>query len=152
MLFRSHSTTVALHCLRLGAALGLSKSELTVLKWSAFTHDLGEVLVATGDSAGLKKAHHAHLCARFFDLPSLQAVAQIIQAHHARWDEEERSIPTGARILAVADTYEEELGALAGSRTAEHSRLAWAATASRAGRELDPAIVALARPCLEVAQ
>lgn len=116
-----HSKRVALYSNKIAKELGATEQELKTIARGAWLHDIGKL--ATPDAILLKPGaldqeewsimkQHAEIG---YDLvkriPFLAEAAEIIWAHHERWDGSGYprglkgiDIPLGARIFAVADT------------------------------------------------
>lgn len=153
-----HSRRVADVAWRIGQAMGCTEAELQTLLIASLLHDIGLI--------GLPDALLRKPVARFSDtemqqyrqhplegehsllaLDSMQASAALIRAHHERFDGQGfpdgrrgAEIPLGARILAVADTFDDlQSGALVDARaTAAEART----LIQRArGVQLDPDVV-----------
>lgn len=159
-----HSERVTRWAVALGQRLGLSRAELQALRYGAFLHDIGKLLVPdrvllkagalSEDEWALMKSHAAagHQLAQrlpFLDTASLA----VIRSHHERWDGggypdglKGEAIPHLARIFAVVDVFE----ALTSSRP---YREAWPVARAldelraQSGRHFDPGVV---RAFLEV--
>jgi HD-GYP domain-containing protein (c-di-GMP phosphodiesterase class II) len=152
-----HGDRTAHYSLALGEAVGLSRDQLHHLELAALLHDLGLLTlprhIASAqdcldmDDYALFQSHPragAHLLEphRF-----LRIAARWIALHHERWDGygypfglRGEFIPLGARILAVADTFD----ALC-SRSSCHDAFTQedvlALLLNRAGSQLDPHLV-----------
>jgi HD-GYP domain-containing protein (c-di-GMP phosphodiesterase class II) len=116
-----HSRRVERYSLEIANALGCSGDQLAQIARSAYVHDIGKIAIP---DAILRKP--GSLCAEEFEvmrthpwigynmlsrLPSLVPVAEIVLAHHERWDGsgyprrlKGEEIPLGARVFAVADS------------------------------------------------
>jgi putative nucleotidyltransferase with HDIG domain len=116
-----HSKRVAVYSSEIAKELGATEQELKTIARGAWLHDIGKL--ATPDAILLKPGaldqeewrimkQHAEIG---YDLvkriPFLAEAAEIIWAHHERWDGsgyprglKRNDIPLGARIFAVADT------------------------------------------------
>ena len=116
-----HSKRVAVYSSEIAKQLGATEQELKTIARGAWLHDIGKL--ATPDAILLKPGalnqeewrimkQHAEIG---YDLvkriPFLAEAAEIIWAHHERWDGsgyprglQRNGIPPGARIFAVADT------------------------------------------------
>ena len=121
---RGHSVRVATHSLDLARMLGIySEEELATVYRGALMHDVGKIGVP--DAILLKPAkltdeewefmrRHSALGYRILaQVPYLRPAAKIVLAHHERWDGDGyprrlkgENIPFGARIFALADTYD----------------------------------------------
>jgi putative two-component system response regulator len=136
----------------------LLPAEIEQIRYAGYLHDIGKVGVTgallrrgrdlfEGEASELKQ--HPALGAQILaPIHFLQPAAQIVAAHHERWDGlgyveglQGKQIPLGARLLAVADAYV----ALTGP---EASAPLSAATAlhhlhQAAGSRFDPEAVAL---------
>lgn len=111
---------------RLGAVLarqmGLRKDEVRCIEQAAILHDIGKMGV--GENVLFKsgpldeqeweamKRHSEHGCSILDSIEPLRGVAEIVYAHHERWDGtgyprglRGEDIPLGSRIFAVADAY-----------------------------------------------
>ena len=116
-----HSKRVTVYSTKIAKELGATEQELKMIARGAWLHDIGKL--ATPDAILLKPGalnqeewrvmkQHAEIG---YDLvkriPFLAEAAEIIWAHHERWDGSGyprglrgNDIPLGARIFAVADT------------------------------------------------
>lgn len=121
---RGHSVRVATHSLEIARMLGVySEEELATVYRGALMHDVGKIGVP--DAILLKPAkltdeewefmrRHSALGYRILaQVPYLRPAAKIVLAHHERWDGDGyprrlkgENIPLGARIFALADTYD----------------------------------------------
>jgi uncharacterized membrane protein YhaH (DUF805 family) len=119
----SHSVRVADLAGRLGEAMGLGPREIDNLHLAGSLHDLGKIGIRdsvlnksgplTNEEWELMKTHPdigADMVAKH---SALAHVAPMIRHHHERWDGrgyphqlQAREIPQGARILAVADSFD----------------------------------------------
>lgn len=117
-----HSRRVAQHARRLGRQMGLSRAEVVKLGEAAAIHDVGklgvplEILLKPGrlttHEFGLIKRHCEDGASIVSSLEDPELTA-IIRHHHERIDGlgyphglEGGEIPLGARIVAVADTFD----------------------------------------------
>jgi len=157
-----HGRRAAELAVRLGQAAGLDPGALHQLKLAAFLHDLGllmlpQNLTAWPDTlsadAYLAVQNHSRLGAELLEPFSfLREAATIIAHHHERWDGygypyglRRELIPTGSRILAVADTYDAILSRLSRRRwsgSLAHES-AWTELRAVAGSQLDPSLVTI---------
>jgi response regulator RpfG family c-di-GMP phosphodiesterase len=118
-----HSQRVALYSIKMLTEMNGSPRQLKNLQMGAWLHDIGKLAIP--DAILLKLAALTEEERRTmqghvrigYDLvkriPFLADAAQIIFSHHERWDGNgypqglrERGIPLGARIFAVADTFD----------------------------------------------
>ncbi len=153
----SHSKQLAEWSVAIAQAMGLSEEETETIRLAALLHDIGKIGIP--DEILLKPdaltpeeweimREHPLIGARILrPLRKLEAVAQIVAAHHERWDGsgyprglKGEDIPLGARILAVVDSY----GAMIDERVYHTPRSHEEAVAEirrQAGRLYDPAVV-----------
>ena len=120
---KGHTHRVSKYSLMLGRQLGLSTFELDKLEIAANLHDIGkigvkdDILLKPGqlsDEEYAKIQEHAVIGAEILrPLNSLEDVVPLILFHHERWDGkgypsmiQGKKIPLGARIIAVADTFD----------------------------------------------
>ncbi len=118
-----HSKRVAWLSRRLGEAIGLPARELEVVQVAGIVHDLGKigiresVLSKPGPLSTEEYDHiksHCDIGARILEpLQELRKVIPLVRHHQERWDGKGyplglrgSEIPLGARILAVADTFD----------------------------------------------
>lgn len=154
-----HGERTASYALALGTILDLDEQSLRDLRWAALLHDIGKVTLPesvlrragglTGEEYVLFQNHPragAELLAPF---PFLRTAAVWIAHHHERWDGcgypyglRGPFIPLGARILAVADTFD-ALTAAASAQPVERDNddTAMRLLQILAGTQLDPDLV-----------
>jgi HD-GYP domain-containing protein (c-di-GMP phosphodiesterase class II) len=146
----------------LGLAAGLKSRALWELELAALLHDVGKISIAR---SVLKKAgplsvrdwvqmrQHPSVGERIVrTMPALEVLCAPIRHHHERWDGEgypdrlrRDAIPLGARLLALADTYEVlRTGRL--YRTPLSREEALAEIQANAGAQLDPNLIDLLPP------
>jgi len=119
----NHSRRVADYCVEIARELGLSEDEVEDIRVGAFLHDIGKVEISTEvlrKAAGLSEDEMLEM-RRHVDTGEamvrslggiLQHVIPMVAFHHERWDGtgykclRGEDIPIGARIIAVADTYD----------------------------------------------
>lgn len=119
-----HAQRVTHYCQLIGKKMGLGGAELARLKLASLLHDIGKIGV---DDALLTKrreltvterrdvAKHAVLGAEILDhIKQLKDIVPVVRGHHERYDGlgtpdglKGNDIPLGARIIAVADSYDE---------------------------------------------
>ncbi len=120
---RGHSQRVVRYALMGGEALGMSQEELEVLEYAAMLHDIGKIAIADSvlskpgqldDNEVQAFREHPVTGANIIgDIPFFSPVSRLVLHHHERYDGRgypqglagER-IPVGARLLAVADTFD----------------------------------------------
>ena len=117
-----HSRRVTSIALDIGKKLGLMKEELEDLRWGALLHDVGKIAVDSsiqnkpGKLTANEYQHvmiHAMVGCQIVKPITPERALEIIAHHHDHYDGHGinqavagESIPLGARILAVADTYD----------------------------------------------
>lgn len=121
---RGHSGRVASHSLEMARMLGIEDDEeLTMIYRGALMHDVGKIGVpdailrkpgALTDEEWVFMRKHPAMGYRILaQVPYLRPAARVVLAHHERWDGagyprklKGEAIPFGARIFALADTYD----------------------------------------------
>lgn len=120
---RRHGERTAGYAVAMGEALALPDGELRQLRSAALLHDLGKLLLPpwllrkpgplTGDEYALVQSHPRLGAELLEPFAGLRPAAIWIAHHHERWDGcgypygvPGPFIPLGARILAVADTFD----------------------------------------------
>jgi diguanylate cyclase (GGDEF)-like protein/putative nucleotidyltransferase with HDIG domain len=118
-----HSKKVNIYAMALAEAVGLSPDDVSKLSTAALLHDIGKISIPDGvlnkkgklnreDWEAIKA--HPKLGANIVsNIPNLAPCASSILHHHERWDGsgypeglKGEEIPLGARILAIADSFE----------------------------------------------
>jgi HD-GYP domain-containing protein (c-di-GMP phosphodiesterase class II) len=154
---REHAERVAVYAVATGGELGLSEGELLQLRYAAQLHDVGKVRVDVSlvrklgrlsDEEIERMRQHADLSLEVLESyawlgPSLPMIIH----HHERWDGAgypvglaADSIPLGARIIAVAETFD-TLVASPPWRTSLSEGEALQELRRCAGAQFDPAVV-----------
>ena len=120
----SHCLNSAILCVAFGRHIGLSEAELNILGQGAMLHDIGKVRIPPTvlDKAGALSEAEVQLVRKHpidgeavlkltRQLPD--GVLEIVRHHHERFDGKgypdglaEDSIPLGARIVGMVDTYD----------------------------------------------
>jgi HD-GYP domain-containing protein (c-di-GMP phosphodiesterase class II) len=121
---KGHSVRVAMHSLDIAKVLGIQdEQELACIYRGALMHDVGKIGVPdaillkpsqlTDDEWEFMRRHSAMGYRILAQVPYLRPAAKIVLAHHERWDGDGyprrlkgENIPLGARIFALADTYD----------------------------------------------
>jgi len=152
-----HGCRTALYASWLGAAVGLSAREQEDLFYASLLHDLGKLALPTAirnkpgalslDEYVLMQCHPREGAEALEAATGFRAAAVLIAHHHERWDGRGypygligRFIPLGARVLAVADTFD----ALTSDRPYSRARSVETALSLLrlvAGSQLDPELV-----------
>ncbi len=157
-----HARRVSALSLKLALTLGLSGSETYLVSLGGLLHDLGKVALpdmvlwqqnSSEEVARKDLFQHPLIGARILaPMTTLQAVAAIVRMHHEHMDGSGypdglrgEEIPLGARIVAVADTYD-ALTSRSAPGPACSPAEALSELQSGAGSRFDPRVVkALAR-------
>jgi response regulator RpfG family c-di-GMP phosphodiesterase len=177
----AHASRVAAMAVRLGAAVGLGPDTLADVERGALLHDIGKVALpdALAFKAGPLADEEIALLQSHVELgrdivravPALAAVAGIVGASHEAFDGSGHpaglagaSIPLGARIIAIVDTFDAltagrdvddpltfaraaaELVRSAGSRFDPNLVRVWLRVADPVGDEADDGVLPLPVP------
>lgn len=155
-----HSTRVARHSERIARGMGLSGDEVAKIRTAAAVHDVGKI--RTPRSILLKPdkldecefevmQRHATDGARMVEPIGDAEIAAYVRSHHERLDGSGYpdglaggEIPLGARIIAVADTFDAMTSARTYRPAGSHKR-ALDTLAAESGTKLDPRAVAAFR-------
>jgi putative nucleotidyltransferase with HDIG domain len=152
-----HSAAVAHYSRRIAGAIGMSEAEQEVVHTAALLHDIGKFNLPDGILKAdvplgpadweLIRTHPDEGARLIAHLDGYAEAARIVRCHHERFDGKGypdglRSvhIPLGARIIAVADTYD-VLTARDSYRKPIASEDAIFELERVAGSQLDPAVV-----------
>jgi HD-GYP domain-containing protein (c-di-GMP phosphodiesterase class II) len=144
-----HAEACARHAIEIGGRLGLTAPELADLRLAASLHDVARLVAEPSRALGRDWEHAVRGARLLATLPVSPGVVECLRHHHERWDGvggpsglAGSEIPVLARVLAVAD----ELAGLQAGRhgPALSADAARAVVARRAGRWLDPDVVAAA--------
>lgn len=153
----NHSRRVADYSVEMARAMGLSEPMVEDIRVGAYLHDIGKIDVSTEvlrKAAGLtpeemeEMRKHVDSGVRIVRTMGgiLRHVIPMIAFHHERWDGagykglKGQEIPVGARIIAVADTYD----AIVTHRSYRAGRTPAQATRiirEESGRQFDPEVV-----------
>ncbi|MBI5876942.1 MAG: HD-GYP domain-containing protein [Chloroflexi bacterium] len=118
-----HCELVAAHAREIAHELSLKNSEIDIIHRAAFLHDIGKIGMAnsilfkagalTPEERELAKRHAAYGGDLLKQFPMFEKGAMYVRHHHERWDGrgypdglQGESIPLGARILSVADSFQ----------------------------------------------
>jgi len=153
-----HLRRLRIYAREIGRRLGMSSDELDALDHAALLHDVGKIVVPdsvpsrAGDSsdAWALKASHAEAGAMILDAADIPAaISVVVRHHHERYGGGGApdgligmEIPLGARVLAVAETFE----ALTSDRSLHHPMAPGDAVQrleELAGSHLDPRVVGI---------
>lgn len=153
----NHSRRVADRAVEVARDLGLDEDQVDIIRVAAYLHDLGKVEVSTEvlNKAAQLDPVEAHEMRRHVDHGVamlkkvgglLEHAVPIVLYHHEHWDGNGykgmtgASIPLGARIVAVADTYD----AIVADRVYRQGRSHAEAIdilRSERGKQFDPTVV-----------
>ncbi|NPV52535.1 MAG: HD domain-containing protein [Firmicutes bacterium] len=153
----NHSTLIAKYAREISLMMGLSSEEVETISLAAYLHDVG--MMGLGEDILFKKGKlssseyekikgHAQLGATLVEpLSKPLPIAPLIRHHHERYDGwgypaglKGEEIPLGARIIAVADTFNAKVSSR-GYRGALPYERAIADIKAAAGSQLDPKVV-----------
>ena len=154
---KGHGIRTARYAVALGNAAGLSPTELNDLCLASLLHDIGLLTVPrelldkeeplAAEEYTLVQSHPRAGAELLAPIPVLRVASLWIAHHHERWDGfgypyglRGELIPLGARILAVADTFD----ALMSSQPYRHAldrESAVRTLQELAGSQLDPRLV-----------
>lgn len=151
-----HSVRVSTISMDIAIAMGLERAEVEDIRVAGLLHDIGKFEITTDiirKAASLsieereKMSEHSSLGAKIVSRvgPVLKNAVPIILAHHEYYVKgiiapERNEIPLGARIVAVADSYD----AIVTDRPYRKGRPAWQALEEirkGAGTQFDPTVV-----------
>ncbi len=155
---KGHSVRVADYAMNTAIALELPRPTVEVIRAAALLHDIGKIEISSEvltkaaelsqDERELMNAHAEKgglLLARVGEV--LKDVIPIVEAHHKFFQEnvdksniQKIKIPLGARIIAVADSFD----AMTSDRPYRKGMLPWEAMRellANSGKQFDPAVV-----------
>ncbi|HMM21491.1 MAG TPA: HD domain-containing protein [Selenomonadales bacterium] len=118
-----HSSQVSAIASGITSQLNLSEQEQFTIKIAALLHDIGKIGIPDhvlnkqsrldADEREIIEQHPVIGAKILAGIPALARVTELVKHHHARWDGQGypepltgQDIPLGARIIAVADTYQ----------------------------------------------
>jgi len=144
-LTQGHSSRVAIIADAVARRSSLPMSGLEDLRTAAFLHDLGHMTMTAGQ--GFEVSGHAEAGEKILHRAKFPPeVSAAVRSHHERWDGAGKPdglagerIPLGARIIAVAETFE----ALTAGRGCDQraAQAAFQRVAEGSASEFDPALV-----------
>lgn len=152
-----HSERVTTYSLRIAQMMGLSQEEIEMVNYAGLLHDLGKVGISDSvllkpgnlnDEEWLEIKGHPTKSEGIVKFVSFLAQAlPIIKHHHERFDGrgypnglKDGNIPLGARIIAVADTYD-AITSDRPYRKGKSKEEALAIIRECSGTQFDPAVV-----------
>ncbi|MEE9270046.1 MAG: HD domain-containing phosphohydrolase [Candidatus Krumholzibacteria bacterium] len=154
---KGHTERVADYCLALGAKMKLSKDELRDVAFGAVLHDIGKLLVyervlnkpgsLNSEEWEMLKQHPVIGASIIENMDFLSGTVALVKHHHEHYDGGGYpdglvgdDIPVGARIIAVADTFD-AMTTDRSYRKALSGRKALKTLQSKAGTQFDPNVV-----------
>lgn len=150
-----HSRRVARHSAAIAREMGLPAEEIARIRFAAAMHDIGklniseEILLKPGklttEEFEIVKRHPVD-SAKMVEVIDDPELVAIIRGHHERWDGggypdnlSGTEIPLGARIIAVADTFDAMVSDRPYSEAAAHKK-SREVIAENAGSQFDPQV------------
>lgn len=154
----SHSQRVAALAVELGRALGMRQHSLEELRTAGSLHDIGKIGIPDAvlnkpaklspEEWELMRGHAARGAQMISAHSYLAPVVPIVRSHHERWDGtgypdglQGEVIPLGARILAVADSFDTVTSPRIYRSSSMSELEAVHDITARAGSWYDPAVV-----------
>ncbi len=157
---RGHSRRVAVYAALTAKRMGLDDAEVGRVRKAAAVHDIGKVEVPAevlnregpvDDQEFVRIQEHAVAGSRIVSVLGDEELTAIVRHHHERWDGSGypdglggEEIPLGARIVAVADTFDAVTTTRPYQPALEHGE-ALELLEREAGGHLDPRVVAAFR-------
>ncbi len=153
----THSSSVRTVAFALAKAMNLPRQEIFDIAMAASLHDIGKVRIPdsiinkpgrlTEEEFHIIQGHPKVSYDMVADLSSFENIKNIVRGHHERYDGRGypdglagAAIPLGARIVAVADTYD-AITSTRSYRKALTHEFALEEIAKGAGEQFDPEIV-----------
>ncbi len=150
----THSADVSTISMKLAKYIGLSDEEVQAVGLSALLHDIGKIYTPdniltkparlTDTEFSMIQAHPVNGAKLLGDLRSFSLAKDMGMHHHERWDGKgypdtlaKEEIPFGARIVAIADTYDAMTSDRSYRKGLSHET-ALAEIAKYAGTQFDP--------------
>ncbi len=153
---RGHSRRVERHAHRIALALRCSDDDIFDIRLAASLHDIGKINVPDrilrkdgplDESEWAVMKEHTAVGADLLARLGNQGVVAAVRSHHERWDGRGypeglmgTQIPLGARIIAVADTFD-AITSCRPYRSRSDRAHAIAVLKAEAGHQFDPAVV-----------
>lgn len=155
---KQHSIAVGELCDRVGSALHLPETEMSILKRVGHLHDIGKIVldesILSKDSLSKdefeKIQQHSVVGYRILNLfDDTLDLAEFVYSHHERWDGagyprglKGEQIPLIARIISIVETYERVLNR-GNLSLSERKKKAIETIREGSGKQFDPAIAEL---------
>ncbi len=163
-----HSQRVAKYAESIGEELGLDSEELKNLKYAGFLHDIGKIEISreilnkkeplTVEEWRIIKQHPLFGASILESFPDLADIVASVRGHHERYDGQGypgglqgEEIPLGARILAVADSYDAMISKRP-YRNAFGKTIALQELVKEKGGQFDPVVVEAFLTVVDVAE
>lgn len=160
-----HSKRVSQYSLLIAISMNLPHDEVTRIKWAGLVHDVGKVAIPPAildkaselseDEYALLRKHTVYTEEILETVSCMKALVPIAAAHHERFDGngyhrklKGKDIPLGARILAVADSFD-SITSLRGYRDAGLIPLAIDEIKNASQTQFDPDVVDAAIPIFQ---
>lgn len=153
---RGHARRVERHAHRIALALRCSDDDIFDIRLAASLHDVGKIKVPDrilrkdgplDESEWAVMKQHSEVGAELLRRLGNPSVVAAVRSHHERWDGRGypeglsgTSIPLGARIIAVADTFDAITSCRPYRDRADRAH-AVSILKSEAGKQFDPAVV-----------
>lgn len=150
---RGHAERTATLALAIGRELGLHGRDLETLSYAALLHDIGKLATPAGSLDALMddmpscegyERFHAERGAEILgQVDYLQSTASLVRFHHHPFSEagtRAKSVPLGARVIAVATRFDELVGSSDPALAADE-RVALSEIKHEEGVLFDPAVV-----------
>lgn len=154
---KGHSERVMLYALQIAEVMGISETERKIIGHASLLHDIGKIGIAdailnktvplTSEDRRMIENHPIFGDTIIGPLRFLESVQRLVRHHHERFDGSGypdklvgEAIPMGARIIAVADSYD----AMTSDRPYRKSldkEVALAEIRGGAGKQFDPEVV-----------
>jgi HD-GYP domain-containing protein (c-di-GMP phosphodiesterase class II) len=162
---KGHSERVADYSVLIARKIGLSEEEIGTLRYAASLHDIGKIAISskilnklgrlTPDEISVMRTHSLVALRILEKIEGFEEALPIVRHHHERWDGagypdglSGNNIPIGARIVAVAETYD-ILTSDVPWRNAYPHTTAMAEIESCSGTQFDTAVVAAFKAAID---
>lgn len=150
----NHSHDVTEISIKLAEYLGMDEQEMTELRLASLIHDIGKIYipdsiinkksVLTDEEYRIVQRHPVEILNMLKDLGQFSGIRAQAGYHHERWDGQGypsglkgENIPLGARIIAIADTYDAMTSTRSYRQALPHD-VALAEILDNAGSQFDP--------------
>jgi len=160
-----HSKRVSQNSLLIAISMNLPHDEVTRIKWAGLVHDIGKVAIPpiildkaselSEDEHALLRKHTVYTEEILETVSCMKELVPIAAAHHERFDGngyhhklKGEEIPLGARILAVADSFD-SITSLRGYRDAGLIPFAIDEIKNASQSQFDPDVVEASIPIFE---